>query len=200
MEGKVIKSIKHQENGYSIITFEDGSWLLVKIAFIGEAKVVETTKDEEKPEKTKKAVEEKSENDEDSLTGEDLAAMSYKAMKKLCKENDLDTDPKDFDEDEEDDFRKAIAKELGLELPEDEDGDDDPDGDSNDGDELTWEDLLKLDYDELEDLIDEKKLDTDIDDFEKDEEDKIRRAIAEELDIEVPKKEKKDKKDKKNKK
>ena len=42
--------------------------------------------------------------------------MDFEELEDLCVEKDLDSDPDDFDE-EEDKLRKAIAKELGITLP-----------------------------------------------------------------------------------
>jgi hypothetical protein len=54
-------------------------------------------------------------------------------------------------------------------------------------DELTWEDLKGMDEDELKDYIDEEGLDTDADDYE-DDLPGLRKAIAKEQGIEIPKK------------
>ena len=70
---------------------------------------------------------------------------------------------------------------------EDEDSDDEDEDDEDDEDEeITPEALMEMDFEELEDLCDEKDLDTDPDDFDE-EEDKLRRAIAKELGITLPK-------------
>ena len=51
------------------------------------------------------------------MTGESLAEMDFEELEEVCDDKDLDTDPDDFDEDEIEKLRKAIAKELGLKLP-----------------------------------------------------------------------------------
>ena len=43
--------------------------------------------------------------------------MDFEELEDLCDDKDLETDSEDFDEDEVDKFRQAIAKELGLKLP-----------------------------------------------------------------------------------
>ena len=43
--------------------------------------------------------------------------MDFEELEDLCDENDLETDPDEFDEDGVEDLRKAIAKELGIKLP-----------------------------------------------------------------------------------
>ena len=59
----------------------------------------------------------RSEEEEEELTGEALAEMDFEELEEVCDDKDLDTDPDDFDEDEIEKLRKAIAKELGLKLP-----------------------------------------------------------------------------------
>ena len=61
--------------------------------------------------------EEEDEEEEEDLTGEALAEMDFEELEEVCDDKDLDTDPDDFDEDEIEKLRKAIAKELGLKLP-----------------------------------------------------------------------------------
>lgn len=76
------------------------------------------------------------------------------------------------DDDDEDETPKKAA---GKKKPEPE------------KDELTWEDLKGMDEDELTDYIEEGGLDTDPDDFE-DDLPGLRKAIAKEQGIEIPKK------------
>lgn len=213
MKGKTIEKVVKLGSEYELLVFTDGSAALVKnVAVLSKDELLaiipgiedanlsalknnkpekeEKGKKDEKSKKDKKV--EEPVDDDETINGEDLAAMSFKAMKKLCKESELDTDPKDFSEDEEAELREAIAKELGLELPKEEE-EEEEDEDTT----LTWEDLEKLDFNELSDLCDEEKLDTDPEDFDEDEdgdEDKLRRKIAQEMGIEAPEKKKKKKK------
>ena len=43
--------------------------------------------------------------------------MDFEDLEDLCDDKDLDTDPDDFDEDDVEKLRKAVAKELGITLP-----------------------------------------------------------------------------------
>ena len=61
--------------------------------------------------------EEAEDEEEDEVTGEDLAAMDFEALEDLCDDKDLDTDPDDYEEEDIEKLRKAIAKELGIDLP-----------------------------------------------------------------------------------
>jgi len=57
------------------------------------------------------------EEEEEELTGEALAEMDFEELEDVCDDKDLDTDPDDFDEEDIEKLRKAIAKELGIKLP-----------------------------------------------------------------------------------
>ena len=68
--------------------------------------------------------------------------------------------------------------------------DDDEDSDEDDEEEeeepLTPEALQEMDFEELEDVCDDKELDTDPDDYDEEDVDKLRKAIAKELGIKLP--------------
>lgn len=65
--------------------------------------------------------------------------------------------------------------------------DSDEDDDDEDDDEVTPEMLAEADFEELEDICDEKELDTDPDDFDEEDVEKLRAAIAKEMGIKLPK-------------
>lgn len=108
-------------------------------------------------------------------------------------------DEEDDDEEEEDkkpakkEAKKEEKKPAKKKEPEEDDDEDD-----EDGEEYSWDDLKDMDYDELSELVDDEELgDIDVEDYDEDDDDeveKLRVAIAKELDIEVPKKGKKGKK------
>lgn len=56
-------------------------------------------------------------DDEDEVTPEDLAGMDFEALEDLCDDKELETDPDEFDEEDVEKLRKAVAKELGITLP-----------------------------------------------------------------------------------
>jgi hypothetical protein len=72
---------------------------------------------EEEEEEEEEEGEEEEEEEEEELTGEELAEMDFEELEDVCDDKDLETDPDDYDEDEVEKLRKAIAKELGLKLP-----------------------------------------------------------------------------------
>lgn len=101
---------------------------------------------------------------------------------------DSDEDDEDSDEEDEDD--------------ESEDGeeDEDEDEDEEEDDEVTPEDLAGMDFEALEDLCDDKELETDPDEFDEEDVEKLRKAVAKELNITLPKAKAASKKDTKKKK
>lgn len=203
MDGKKIIADLELENGYHILKLDDDTFALIKVVSpdISKDELVELLGD--KPEKAEtKAKEEKPAKEEEPVTEEsytwdDLLGMDHGELKELCDDNDLDTDPDDY-EDEGSElmaFRKEIAEEIDIEVPKDDtsaESKKEPKEEVKD-DDYTWDDLKEMDYDELEELCEEQDLDTDPDDYDEDEEDKLRVTIAEELEITVPEKPKKKK-------
>ena len=104
--------------------------------------------------------------------------------------DDEDEDDEDSDEEDEDD-----ESEDG-----EEDEDEDDDEDEEEDDEVTPEDLAGMDFEALEDLCDDKELETDPDEFDEEDVEKLRKAVAKELNITLPKAKAASKKDTKKKK
>lgn len=98
-----LKEVSRVEiNGNIIITYEDGSVKIIPAPIMltaDQASEIFGSEDEEEEE-------EESDDDEDEEESEDV-----------CDDKDLDTDPDDFDEEDIEKLRKAIAKELGIKLP-----------------------------------------------------------------------------------
>ena len=105
-------------------------------------------------------------------------------------DEDSDEDDEDSDEEDEDD-----ESEDG-----EEDEDEDEDEDEEEDDEVTPEDLAGMDFEALEDLCDDKELETDPDEFDEEDVEKLRKAVAKELNITLPKAKAASKKDTKKKK
>ena len=120
-------------NGVIFIKYDDGSYaLLTPIS----AKDAEDLEDEEKDEDEddedsdeddedsdeededeEEEEEEEDEDEDDGVTPEDLAGMDFEALEDLCDDKELETDPDEFDEEDVEKLRKAVAKELGITLP-----------------------------------------------------------------------------------
>lgn len=90
-------------------------------------------------------------------------------------ESDDDEDEEESEDDEDEDDSE-----------EDEDEDDSDEDEEEEEEELTGEALAEMDFEELEDVCDDKDLDTDPDDFDEEDIEKLRKAIAKELDIKLP--------------
>jgi hypothetical protein len=87
-----------------------------------EEPVAPVRKKKEKPAPVKKSknppvVEDDEEDEDDEVTWDSISELKVKDLKTLCKTKDLDTDPEDYDDDIKS-FRKAVAKELGIKVPE----------------------------------------------------------------------------------
>ena len=69
---------------------------------------------------------------------------------------------------------------------EESDDDDDDSEEEEKEEELTGEELAEMDFEELEDVCDDKDLETDPDDYDEDDVEKLRKAIAKELGLKLP--------------
>ena len=111
-----LKEVSRVEiNGNIIITYEDGSVKIIPAPIMltaDQASEIFGSEDEEEEES-----DDDEEEEEEELTGEALAEMDFEELEDVCDDKDLDTDPDDFDEEDIEKLRKAIAKELGIKLP-----------------------------------------------------------------------------------
>ena len=104
-------------------------------------------------------------------------------------------------EDAEDIFGGEAEDSEDEDEDSDEEDDEDEEEDEDEDDGVTPEDLAGMDFEALEDLCDDKELETDPDEFDEEGVEKLRKAVAKELGITLPKAKAASKKDtKKNKK
>ena len=104
-----LKEVSRTEvNGTIIIKYEDGSIKIIPAPIALTAEEAEDLFGSESDDE---------EEEEEELTGEALAEMDFEELEDVCDDKDLDTDPDDFDEEDIEKLRKAIAKELGIKLP-----------------------------------------------------------------------------------
>ena len=61
--------------------------------------------------------EEEDEEEAAAPSPEELAGMDFEELEDVCDDHSLDVDPDDYEEEDIEKFRKAIAKELGITLP-----------------------------------------------------------------------------------
>nr|UVX91300.1 MAG: hypothetical protein [Bacteriophage sp.] len=127
-----LKEVSRTEiNGAIIIKYEDGSVKIIPAPIMLSAEEAEdlfgseSDDEEEEEEEEEESDDEEDDEEDDSeeeeeegeLTGEELAEMDFEELEDVCDDKDLETDPDDYDEDDIEKLRKAIAKELGLKLP-----------------------------------------------------------------------------------
>lgn len=91
-----------------------------------------------------------------------------------------------FAEEAEDLFGSESDDEEEEEEESDDDDDDDDSEEEEEEKELTGEELAEMDFEELEDVCDDKDLETDPDDYDEDDVEKLRKAIAKELGLKLP--------------
>ena len=75
--------------------------------------------DEDDEEEEEEEEDEEDEEDEEAAapSPEELAGMDFEELEDVCDDHSLDVDPDDYEEEDIEKFRKAIAKELGITLP-----------------------------------------------------------------------------------
>lgn len=119
-----LKEVSRTEiNGAIIIKYEDGSVKIIPAPIMLSAEEAEdlfgseSDDEEEEEESDDDDDDSEEEEEEEELTGEELAEMDFEELEDVCDDKDLETDPDDYDEDDVEKLRKAIAKELGLKLP-----------------------------------------------------------------------------------
>ena len=119
-----LKEVSRTEiNGAIIIKYEDGSVKIIPAPIMLSAEEAEdlfgseSDDDDEEDEEGDDDDDSEEEEEEEELTGEELAEMDFEELEDVCDDKDLETDPDDYDEDDVEKLRKAIAKELGLKLP-----------------------------------------------------------------------------------
>lgn len=115
-----LKEVSRTEiNGAIIIKYEDGSVKIIPAPITLTAEEAEDLfgSESEEEEEEEEEDEEEEEEEEEELTGEELAEMDFEELEDVCDDKGLETDPDDYDEDDIEKLRKAIAKELGLKLP-----------------------------------------------------------------------------------
>lgn len=79
-----------------------------------------------------------------------------------------------------------FGSESDDEEEEEEESNDDDSEEEEEEEELTGEELAEMDFEELEDVCDDKDLETDPDDYDEDAVEKLRKAIAKELGLKLP--------------
>ncbi len=99
-------------NGVILIKYDDGSYAFLTPISAEDAEEIFGGESEDSDDE-----DEDDESEDDEVTPEDLAGMDFEALEDLCDDKELETDPDEFDEEDVEKLRKAVAKELGITLP-----------------------------------------------------------------------------------
>lgn len=102
-------------NGVILIKYDDGSYAFLTPVSAEDAEEIFGGESEDSDDEDEDSEEDEDEDDE--VTPEDLAGMDFEALEDLCDDKELETDPDEFDEEDVEKLRKAVAKELGITLP-----------------------------------------------------------------------------------
>ena len=117
-----------------------------------------------------------------------IKILSYYQINAKFMEDEVEgTEDEDEDEDEYNDADTTSKRKVKKSESPFKEDDDDNDDDDDDGEVLTWSELKDMDENELYDVAEANELDIDGEESE----DELRKLIAEELEIEIPKEKKK---------
>ena len=114
-----------------LVTYSDGtSEIRFKLTsdelekFVAAVSPAEEEEDEEDDEEDDDDAEDEADDEDDdedeeaaAPSPEELAGMDFEELEDVCDDHSLDVDPDDYEEEDIEKFRKAIAKELGITLP-----------------------------------------------------------------------------------
>ena len=115
-----------------------------------------------------------------------IALTAEEAEDLFGSESEEDEDEEDEEEEDEEEEEEDEEEEEEDEEEEEEEEEDEEEEEEDEEEDLTGEALAEMDFEELEEVCDDKDLDTDPDDFDEDEIEKLRKAIAKELGLKFP--------------
>lgn len=103
-----------------LVTYSDGtSEIRFKLTSDELEKFVAAVSPAEEEEEDEEDEEDNEDEEEEAAapSPEELAGMDFEELEDVCDDHSLDVDPDDYEEEDIEKFRKAIAKELGITLP-----------------------------------------------------------------------------------
>ena len=103
-----------------LVTYSDGtSEIRFKLTSDELEKLVAAVSPADDDEEDEEEDEEEDDEEEEAAapSPEELAGMDFEELEDVCDDHSLDVDPDDYEEEDIEKFRKAIAKELGITLP-----------------------------------------------------------------------------------
>lgn len=130
-----------------------------------------------------------------TMVAQKVVDVPEEVLAHLVDSDEDDSGDDDEEEDEDDDSDDEEDDDSDEDDSDDEEEEEEEDDSDDEEEDVTAEDLMEMDFDELEDLVDNIELDIDVDEFE-DDENGLRKAVAKALDIKLPKAKKTKKKKK----
>ena len=121
------------------------------------------------------------------LTSDELEKLVAAVSPADDEEDDDDEDEEDEEEDDDEEDEEEDDDEEDEENEEDEEEDEENEEEDEEAAAPSPEELAGMDFEELEDVCDDHSLDVDPDDYEEEDIEKFRKAIAKELGITLPK-------------
>lgn len=101
-----------------LVTYSDGtSEIRFKLTSDELEKLVAAVSPAEEEDEEDEDEEDEDEDGAAAPSPEELAGMDFEELEDVCDDHSLDVDPDDYEEEDIEKFRKAIAKELGITLP-----------------------------------------------------------------------------------
>ena len=101
-----------------LVTYSDGtSEIRFKLTSDELEKLVAAVSPAEDEEDEDEEDDDEDEEEAAAPSPEELAGMDFEELEDVCDDHSLDVDPDDYEEEDIEKFRKAIAKELGITLP-----------------------------------------------------------------------------------
>ena len=102
-----------------LVTYSDGtSEIRFKLTSDELEKLVAAVSPADEDEEDEEEDDEEEDDEEAAAPSpEELAGMDFEELEDVCDDHSLDVDPDDYEEEDIEKFRKAIAKELGITLP-----------------------------------------------------------------------------------
>ena len=101
-----------------LVTYSDGtSEIRFKLTSDEFEKLVAAVSPADAEEEDEDEEDDEDEEEAAAPSPEELAGMDFEELEDVCDDHSLDVDPDDYEEEDIEKFRKAIAKELGITLP-----------------------------------------------------------------------------------
>lgn len=122
IDEKILKDVPDVDNMLIILSYEEIESKFFEMDDEDDAGKLKETEDTPSTERKRKTIAPEKEESNDEFTPpswDELNEMSRRRIERFCDKNNISVDPGDYEDTDEDniEFKKAIAKELDIELP-----------------------------------------------------------------------------------